>query len=174
MTNPDSVLKKINNYYNKKSEKYTKILNKIKKISYKMDYDNNEQPIIKIRDADDSNNTILVGNCQTIWLYNEKTSMWYWSWNIPFINRKQYKDLIKIKEFTEDLKDNSDKYIPYELEELYFYLDTGSFYCNELIKPSKIALYLSKGEWVVPIEKTDNNIKTIQYVLITDIKSLRK
>jgi len=170
MTKPESLLRIINEYYNKKSDKYNKIFKNSKDFSYKIDYDNNDEPELRVNNK---GKNILIAKCQTIGLYNEDVSMWYWSWNIPFINRKQYKDLIKIKGFSEDMKKNSVKYLPYEIEDICFYLENDSLFCyKDDLKPINIALYLSKGEWVVPIEKVNNNMKVVEYVLITEIKSL--
>ena len=174
MTKPKSIIRSLNDYYNKKNDKYRKIFDKYEKITYKVEFDNNGNPELIARDLN-TDSIILLAECQTIGVYNEDISMWYWSWSVPFINKKLYKNLTDLKQFPEKMKKNSKDYVPHEMEEVYFYLTNNGLYCQKSdIIPPKIALYLTKGEWVVPISKTNDNIKITEYVLITDIKNFRK
>jgi len=176
MTKPKekSIIRSLNNYYNTKKDKYRILLDKYEKPIYKVEYNNNDEPELIAKDSS-TDTTIFIAKCQTIGLYNESNSMWYWSWSIPFINKKMYTDLIKIKDFINTMKKKSKDYIPHEMEEIHFYLSNNSVYCNkEDIEPIKIALYLLKGECVIPINKINDNIKITEYVMVTDIKNLKK
>ena len=66
---------------------------------------------------------------------------------------------------------NAKKYIPEELDQIYFYIKNGNF----LIKDNldlfvKLVMYLSKQKWYLKINGTDkNNHDIVQYLFIKDI-----
>ena len=106
-----------------------------------------------------------------IGIYNHNSSTWFWSWNVPFINKKMYKEIKLIKKFTKSLEKDYKKYNPYELEELYFYLNNNNYFCSTTRQdlPAKIALYLTKASGFIKIYKKDKKIT--EFILIKNINN---
>lgn len=115
-----------------------------------------------------------------IGLYNIPLSIWYWGWNIAFINKNLINATIKIKEFLNVINDNKEysKFNKTEIEELHYVLSNDNFYISStnIDKIIKLALYLTKGIWVFPMKYNDDkkqkemeHMDKIEYILITKI-----
>jgi len=172
---------KINNYYQQQKEYMKKIIN-IKKIHrfklMKDEYNNNY--IIEIYYKDKLK---LRAKYNVIGMYNIINSVWYWSWNISNIDKQLITNSLKIKEFSEELNNNYSKYNKTEIDELYYLTSNGNFYIDgdNIKKLIKIALFINKGIWYIPISINKNNemdineeinldnILKIEYLIITEI-----
>lgn len=172
---------KINNYYQQQKEYMKKIIN-IKKIHrfklMKDEYNNNY--IIEIYYKDKLK---LRAKYNVIGMYNIINSVWYWSWNISNIDKQLINNSLKIKEFSEELNNNYSKYNKTEIDELYYLTSNGNFYIDgdNIKKLIKIALFINKGIWYIPISINKNNemdineeinldnILKIEYLIITEI-----
>lgn len=169
---------KINLNYNNLKKVISSKLDINKEYTYIFSNDNNNY-IVEIY-LDD--NLIIKAEYDIVGLYNIPLSVWYWSWNISFINEKLIGNLSKVKEFSGNIKDNYKNFDIKEADELYYLLSNGNFYVSsdkiDLI--IKLVLYITGGIWIFPIKysnKTNkinkNNIidqmDRIQYILITKI-----
>lgn len=109
-------------------------------------------------------------------LYNIPLSVWYWSWDIAFINKNLFKELNKVKEFTEKLNIDFDQYDPKEAEEMHYLLTNGNYYISSsnIDKLIKLILYITKGLWIFQLNHSNKKmgaeqLDRIEYILITKI-----
>lgn len=165
----------IENYYNSRLSKVGKILDLDEHNKYKfvIKEDNNNSPLLEIYNKPDDK-IVLSGKFQTIGVYNKSSSIWHWSWNLPFINKQEYTDLNKIQEYPEFLNANFSKYPSKEIEELYFYTDKSNFYCTQEILSFilKMSLYIVDGVWFFPIEKKTEGNSMIQFIMLSNANKI--
>ena len=165
----------IENYYNTKLAKIGKILDLDNQSKYKflITEDNNGIPLLEICNKSDDK-IMLSGKFQTIGVYNMSSMLWYWSWNIPFINKQEYNKLTKIRDYPKFLEDNFPEFNSKEVEELYFYTDRDSFYCTQEIISLilKLSLYITEGIWFFPIEKKIEGNIIVQYIMLTNANKI--
>lgn len=156
-----NIMTKIKNENNKKLQKITKKAN----LKYKVEYKNNK-PFFKVYDG---KKILFDGFGQHIGIFNSETSIFHWSWNVPFINKKMYNELLKIKDVCLELESNYENYNNYELEELYFYCSSDNFYCNEnsIVIPLKISKYYLKADGFIIVK----NKNIIEFILIKNINN---
>jgi hypothetical protein len=162
---------KINNYYN-----MTKT-NINKKIDINKNYDFNfvEENDMNILELYLDKKLKFRAEYNIVGLYNIPLSVWYWSWNIAFVNRNAIKEMVdKVKNFKKIIGDNYDNFDMKEAEELYYFFSNDNFYISaeNIDKLMRIALYLTKGIWILPLNHKNNIDKTmnrIEYILITKI-----
>jgi hypothetical protein len=161
-------IEKVNNYYN------TTKTNIIKKMDIGKNYDFNfvEENNMNIVELYLDKKLKVRAEYNIIGLYNVPLSVWYWSWNIAFINKNVIKDVNKLKNFANTLNTNYDKFDMKEAEELYYLFSNDNFYISgsNIDKLIKIVLYLMNGVWILPINH--NNGKTmdrIEYIIISKI-----
>jgi hypothetical protein len=107
-----NILKKINEYNNKKIVEINKKLN-IKKI-YNLNFDKDKKNIITILE---DKRKILVGNYIFFGIYQPDKQLWIWSSSIPGVNQKQIKLIndIKNKYYLFENDDNEDVLFIYQL-----------------------------------------------------------
>lgn len=162
----------IDNYYNDKLKQVSKILDLDNQGKYKYVMKDSAN-ILDIIDKS-GEKIVLSGNFQTLGIYNHASSLWFWSWNIPFIDKSEYKDLDKITKFNETFIKKYEDYDPKDIEEIYFYIDNGNFFCisEYLSFILKLSLYLVKGVWFFPIEKKIEGVKTTQYIILTSANKI--
>jgi hypothetical protein len=101
--------------------------------------------------------------------YNIQLSVWYWSWNIAFINKKLIElPKEKIKEFEKTIENKYEKFNKMEAEVLHYLVSNDNFYIsgNHIDKIIKLSLYLTNSLWYFPVKQDANKI---QYILITKI-----
>ena len=165
-----------NSYYNSinndMQNKVTNLNNK-KNYEYIFSKNNNVHTVEVYLD----NKFILKGEYCILGLYNIQLSVWYWSWNMIFVNKKLIElPINKIKNFIEEINDNYKKFDNKEVELLHYLLTNNNFYISlsNIEKIIKLSLYLTKSIWYFPIKQTNNDqddesTNTIQYILITKI-----
>jgi hypothetical protein len=183
----------INSYYNSVN---TDIQKKITNLNNKKNY---EYIFSKKSDTHTvevylDNKLILKGEYCILGLYNIQLSVWYWSWNIAFINKKLIElPINKIKNFIGEINDNYKKFNNEEAELMHYLLSNDNFYISSkhIEKLVKLSLYLTKSIWYFPIKQTNNNTdndttddsndyinndyinndspNTVQYIMITKI-----
>ena len=165
----------IEKYYNSKLSKVGKILDLDDQTKYKyvIKEDNNNSPLLEIYNKSDDK-IILSGKFQTIGVYNRASSVWHWSWNIPFINKQEYSELDTIQTYPEFLDEHFSEYSPKEAEELYFYTDRNNFYCTQevLSLVLKMSMYIVKGTWFFPIEKKLEGNSITQYIMLSNANKI--
>ena len=130
---------------------------------------NNNKPTVNVYDRD-KNKILFEAEYEHIGIYNETVSIWYWSWNIPFINKKLYASKNRIKSYPDELIKKFKKYDPFRLEELYFYLTNDNFYCQkkDCDLPAKIALHILDAEGFIKKQKSED---LVEYILIKNINN---
>ena len=181
----------INSYYNSVN---TDIQKKITSLNNKKNYEyvfskKSDIPIVEVYL---DNKFILKGEYCILGLYNIQLSVWYWSWNIAFINKKLIElPTKKIKNFIGEINDNYKKFNNEEAELMYYLLSNDNFYISSkhIEKIVKLSLYLTKCIWYFPIKQTNNDSNTqeddknddstndlnnnshntVQYIMITKI-----
>jgi hypothetical protein len=154
-----SIIKKINNYNNKKNIDNNKILN-IKK-NYSINFDKNKNRII----INDNKNKILVGEYIFFGIYQPDTQLWIWASSIPGVSQKQIKTINKLKTFNYlfENDDSADILFLYQLlsNDVVQITNTNIF---PLI--NKTLNYLSN---CVTVLTPSNKINNIQFIGISSI-----
>lgn len=161
----------INSYYNSTNDDMQK---KVHNLNNKNNYEyvfskNDDMQTVEIYL---DNKFVLKAEYVILGLYNIQLSMWYWSWNIAFINKKLTElPINKIKSFINVLNDNYDKFNKVDAEMLHYLISNDNFYIsnNNIDKIIKLGLYLTKSVWYFPIKQNDDNINQLEYILITKI-----
>jgi hypothetical protein len=158
-------LSNINNNYNKLKKDISQKIKLDKKYDFIFDEDNNKN-IVELKL---DNKVKLKGEYNIVGLYNSTLSIWYWGWNIAFINKSKLIDKEKIKEFKKLIEDNYFNDI--NIEELYYLVSNDNFYISEINMNNliKLILYLIDGVWIFPIKSENNKIINIKYIIITKI-----
>jgi len=106
--------------------------------------------------------------------YNIGTSIWYWAWNMAFINHSLTTDVIKLKTYNiQDLKLQSKEHekVDYLLTNGYFYISS-----KNIAKLIKIVTYILKPLWILPIKTksaNDNDQNVIKYIMINKILEIK-
>lgn len=154
----------VNNYFNEAKEQISKKIDVNK--NYEYVFDDNDINIVEIYLNDKLK---LKAEYNIMGLYNIPLSMWYWSWDIAFVNKNLIKDVIKIKEFVNVIDKEYNKFSKIEAEELHYVISNGMFYISgdNIDKIIKLALYLTKAIWYFPIKF--EQMDKIEYILITKI-----
>lgn len=166
-----SFYNQVNNHHNKLTED----------ISHKIDLKQN----YNFNFVEDANKHIveiyidkklkLKAEYNIVGMYNIPLSIWYWSWNIAFLNKDLFTELNKIKEFNESLNKNYKEFDSKEAEELHYLLANDNYYISSgnIERLIKIILYITKGVWIFPINHSDKNsaeyLDRVEYILITKI-----
>ncbi len=166
----------INEYYQKQKEKISKKYNPDKQYTYK--FKNN---IIELYN---NSELIMKAEYELIGIYNIFNSIWYWAYNIEAVDRSLTKESEKIKDFAKTLLTDIKNYDKVEAEYYRFLSNNPNFYIssNKILKLVKLMLYVTKGEWYIPIcEGKDNvtctnnkinkndTVKRIEYIMIKKI-----
>jgi len=160
------MFKRINNYSN---EALSNIKTKIN-VDSEFDYEFSDEDDKHIVDIYLNDKLKLKAEYQIIGMYNIPLSIWYWGWNIAFVNKNTIVTFDNIQSFLDEVSN------PKEADELHYILTNGNFYIsNENIKKIiDTTLFLKKGIWILPIKykkdkkNTDMSDK-IEYILITKI-----
>jgi hypothetical protein len=109
-----------------------------------------------------NNNVNIVANYESIGYYDSKNSIWNWIWNIFYVNKKSYSNLLNLKNDSYNLSDHlSDK-----LKKDNFIIDI-----RELKDFLKLLLWKLKGDFYIVIKKDEylheiiiiKNIKRINF-----------
>src|SRR5579871_3695402 len=131
----------VDKYYNNKMNEITKQIDIHKELYYVFSETNNTVEIYV------DENKKIKAEFAIIGMYNIPMSIWYWGWNIAFINKNLIKPLSNVKNFITVLNKDYDKFNPKEAEVLHYILSNGNYYISNknLEKVIKIALYLTKG-----------------------------
>lgn len=153
----NSFYNKIDSYHSKQKKNIKKKFDPNQNYKYKFTKDKQGNHIIEI--YDDENKIKLKAIYEIIGLYNLINSVWYWAWDISFVNRALTKESLKIKELAKDIKNNYKKYLPDEADQLYFVSTNGTFFITteNVTRLIKLLLYLSKGEWYLFIAHNKND-----------------
>lgn len=170
----DKVLK---NHKNKKEE-FEKIVNINKNIKFNFITEPNKK-IIEIID-DKTNKPLLKAYHRTIGIYNIVNSIWYWAWNIDFIDKSAIIDKSKFTSLEKNIKNNYYKDNSKDIDELYFYITNNNFYMTQdrISNLIKVILYIEDGKWVVTKRHYDHTMQDdngknpllyIEYIILDNI-----
>ena len=114
---------------------------------------------------DKQNNLVLRANFQYIGIFNIETSVWVWSWNIPFIGKSMTKLARNVKKY---IKKNLQKKLHGLEKELYnFYISYNNFYVNQedINRIIMLNIYVNKNKWFATFKQK----KYIYYLFIDRI-----
>jgi hypothetical protein len=172
--NNNSFIDEMNKYYESQETNIHKIMDVDKNYDYVFSENESGKSIVEIYD---NQKLKLKAEYSVIGLYNVSLSVWYWGWNIQFINRNLVKKSNRAKKFSKLLKNdykqlNIDKY---NAEELYYVTSQGNFYISlkNIDKIIKLILYLTRAIWYFEVKFIDKNqqdrIDKIEYILIEKI-----
>ena len=171
MAHKNSIFKEeVDNYY----ENALQIMKK--KIDLSVNYDfkfseENDSYIVELYKKDKLK---LRAEYSVVGVYNIPLSVWYWAWNIAFINKSLIINQDNIKVFLNRLEQEYSSFDPVEAEDYYYLLNNPNFYISDenINKIIKLVLYLTKGLWVMPVKSIHNNINLgdkFEYIMITKI-----
>jgi hypothetical protein len=167
------IYKKIDSYYKNAKEDIQKKLDITKEYQYTF-VEENGKHIVEIN----SNNKLkLKAEYNIVGLYNIPVSVWYWSWSLPFVNKKLLEKVNIVKDFPQKLEKQKDfnKISELELEELYFLTSNNNFYCSgkNIDRIISLVLYLTEALWYFPVKIADETstykMERIEYIIITKI-----
>lgn len=174
MTNNDKFFTDINNHYNILKNNISKSIDISKDFDYVFSNDNN----IDIVEIYFDGKIKIKAEYNFIGMFNIPFSIWYWSWNIAFINKNLIKEMLPVKNFSKSmiLEKNYYKYNKKNTDELYYITSNDNFYISHknIDKILKLVLFLTKSVWYFPIKYINNKnqldkIDKIHYILITKI-----
>ena len=157
----------IDSYYNSINDDMKKKIILDNKNNYEFTFSQNDNT--QIVEVYLNDKFILKAEYVILGLYNIQLSVWYWCWNIAFVNKKSIElSTDKIKTFINTLEDNYDKFNKHDAEVIHYLLSNDNFYISNdnINKIIKLSLYLTKSIWYFPIKQ---NSDLLQYVLITKI-----
>lgn len=171
--------KKITNFYKQVADYHNKLTDEIsKKLDLKQNYsfnfvEENNKHIVEIYIE---KKLKLKAEYNIVGLYNIPLSIWYWSWNIAFLNKELFKELDKVKVFTKSLDEQYEQFDSKDAEELHYLLANDNYYISSgnIDRLIKVILYITKGLWVFPINHNDKSsgaehLDRVEYILITKI-----
>jgi hypothetical protein len=156
-----------NKYYTDQKNFMKKHLNLDKQYTFKFSIEENTNN--NIVDIYLNDKLVLKAQYCFIGIYNLLNSVWYWAWNLEYINKTLSRDIKKAVKYTKrDLIDNYSKYNPEEADEMYFYCANNNFFLSSenVDKLIKVALYVSKVLWIMP---TGDGKEKFEYIGLTKI-----
>lgn len=179
------MLNNINKYYKKIEKDINQKFNYKKIYDFQFSKDKDDNAIIIISEND---KTILKAYYRVLGLYNLYNNMWHWSYSIDLIDRKLTKDVDKIKDISDYVKNNYKEFDSKVADELYFRTSRDYFYTSpkNIINLVKLGLYVTKSLWYIPlcygkdattcvhdnIKKSDK-YKRVEYIILDKIIQLR-
>lgn len=161
-----AILKTIDDVFDRTSKDLDRIANNNlthNDITYNFEDD---EVILKLHD-----DVIAKFKFQYIGLYNEETTTWYWSWNVPFVNKKLTKIKDSIRDFKKFLEKNFTKFNQKEIEEYMFYVSNNNFYLlnTDVKKLLSLVVTINDCKGTIKI----NNSNGTEYLLLTDIVQIK-
>ena len=170
----NNFFEKINKYYDNLKNDISKKIDIGKDYSFER-YEENKNQLVNIF-LDEK--LILKAEYNVIGMYNIPLSIWYWGWNIAFLNKDLIKDLQMVSDFLNLLDKNYQDFDAKEADLLYYFLSNPNFYItnDKIDEIIKLVLYLTKTIWFFPIKyiNKNNNISIdqldkIEYIVIRRI-----
>ncbi len=152
-----------NKYYNDQQLLMGKYINLNKNYKFEFNTDPVGNSILEM--YDDDNKIVLKAEYCFIGIYNLINSVWYWAWNVEFLDKKLAEKSKVVKQLKKDLVNDYEKYLLGEIDELYFYSSNGNFFVSHdnVVKLAKLMLYLAKGLWFLTVCPGKNNSKSCMY-----------
>ena len=159
-------------FYDKNTEKYKKIIDKITFVKFEESINDHEHNYIYLYDED--KNELFNSRYEYIGLFEPKINIWTWAWAIPAINKKNTNIVRKLLMYGTEL-DPQQNFLKSELI-------TSRFKINNNIQldiHASIASYLSKKQVVFKMKQFKNkqvknnliNIKYPEYFTKTSLSS---
>lgn len=154
----ENLFDQVNDTYEKKKKNIKSIITDINNMKFEFSKDNdNDTKFVNIIDKSKS----IRATYRTIGIHNIVNSVWYWGWNIDFIDKNT---IIKKKDFDNIISLLKQKYKQVDIidaDELYFYLTNGNFYMTKERLPNlmKVMLHTQNGEWIITVRHLDKSIR---------------
>ena len=156
-----SIIKKIDDFINKKNKEIMKMLNIKKKYNINLNENN-------LMDISDNKQLILTGNYTFYGIYQPYNKLWIWASSIPGINQNNIRYIDKLKNFNylfeNDNKCDKCKFY-YQLLTQNTILITEQKYIKWI---NDLLLYLSNNIYIFTPTNKDENI---QFIGLTNIKT---
>ena len=148
-------------FYDKNTEKYKKLIDKITYVKFEESINDHEHNYIYLYDEDKKE--LLNSRYEHIGLYEPKINIWTWAWAIPAINKKNTNIVRKLLMYGTEL-DSQQNFLKSELI-------TSRFKINNSIQldiHASIASYLSKKPMIFKMKQfknkeIKNNLINIKY-----------
>lgn len=161
----------IDNYYNAAQKNISKEIELSVNYNFKFIEENDGSHIVEIYEKDKLK---LRGEYSVVGIYNIPLSVWYWSWDIAYIDKKLIVDQKNLKLFLETLEKQYSKFNQKDAEDYYYLLSNSHFYISHknINKIIKLVLYLNKGIWILPVKHKQKNINIedkFEFILLTKI-----
>jgi hypothetical protein len=169
-----SLLNDINKHYSVLKEKISKKIELDNDFEYIFTEQNNYHTVEIVLEGQ----VKIKGEYNIVGMYNIPLSVWYWGWNIAFINKKLIEKLDNIKNFLDSLEENFKDLNGKEAEEIHYLLSNDNFYTTSenIDKLIKLVLYITNAVWCFPIKHTQSNLKKntdemdrTDYIIVTKI-----
>lgn len=169
------MIKEYEEYYQKKKKEFTKYINPDKK--YKIDFSSNDNTALISVDG----RIKLKVKYDIIGAYNISSSVWYWAWNITFIDKNLISNSIKVKEYYDKILTKTDKTITHQTKDkLHYILTNGNFYLSgkNLDKLLHLITYIVQSHWILlvpPNTKSSfiDNENIIKFISINEIVEVK-
>lgn len=167
------MIKEYEEYYQKKKKEFSKYINPDKK--YKIDFsDNNNTASISVEGK-----LKLKVKYDIIGAYNISSSVWYWAWNITFIDKSLISNSLKVKNYYNNINEKKDT--SHQLKDkLHYLLTNGNFYLSgkNLDKLLQLTTYIIQSHWILmvpPNTKSSfmDNENIVKFISINEIVEVK-
>lgn len=169
------MIKEYEDYYHKKKKEFSKYINPDKK--YKIDFYNNDNTALISIDG----KLKLKVKYDIIGAYNISSSIWYWAWNITFIDKNLIYNSIKVKEYYNKISTENSKNISHQLKDkLHYLLTNGNFYLSgkNLDKLLQLITYIVQSHWILMVPPNTkslfiDNENIVKFISINEIVEVK-
>lgn len=120
--------------------------------SYVFSEDNNGKHTVELQDA--NGKLVLKAEYSIIGTYNLFNNVWYWAWNIVFIDRQLAEGSEKVRAVGDEVKNNYKKLGRKEADELHYMATNGNFMCQvgNVEKVVDLGMFVMKSKGLVEIQ----------------------
>lgn len=148
--------KKINSYFDKKSENIPFDIQK--EYHYVFSKDNNGKNIIELLDPK-TDKLILKAEYSIMGMYNTYNSVWYWGYNLSFVNHQAAKKSKVLLDVPKEIKKEYKQYKDKEADEIHYMSSNGNFFLDvqNIPKVVQLGLFAMEGEWFIEIKYDSND-----------------
>jgi hypothetical protein len=148
---------KVSDYFDNCEKQIKKSYDVSKQYNHKFVTEDGGRHIIELIDKKEGSTPVIRAEYEIIGVYDMITSVWYWGWNIDFVDRGLVKTIESVKKIKSEIEKNYKGFEPIEADYLNFISSNGNFFTvNDRIQGLiKLALYECDAKWYIPIVHSD-------------------
>ncbi len=177
-----------NSYFDDQLEKIKKVYDPNGSYSYVLSKDQSNRNIVSVLNSD-NNSTVFKGTYELAGIYNFFNSVWYWAYNVQFVDREITKGVKVVKQIVQIIEENYKKVPPKDADNLHFRTSNDNYYTTlaNVELNVRLAMFLMRGKWVISLLQDgsgkstvvnvmdkelsckDGKLKRMEYLVITEI-----